>query len=98
MLNTGHLSLKRVLRMALTSLIRKSCLFYSRHTGTRLILCRTGETYWVGEMIRKYHEVAKSAGVIVSVLSCSAYNERVKILLTSQSFYLRLVLKVDHLT
>ena len=98
MLNMRHLSLKRVFRMVLTTLIRKIWLLYSRCTATLLMICWTGETYCVGEMIGKYHEVAKSAGVIVSVLSFSVYNERLKILLTSQSFYLRLGLKADCLT
>jgi hypothetical protein len=98
MLNMEHLSLKRVLRMVLTTLIRKSCLLYSRHTATQLIRCSTGETYWVGEIIGKYHDAAKSAGVIVSLLFFSVHNERLKILLKSESFFLRLGLKVDRLT
>jgi hypothetical protein len=98
MLTRGHLWLKRVLRMVLTTLIRASCLLSSRHIVTLLMRCRTGETYWVGQMIGKYHEDAKAAGVIVSLLSSSAYDERVKILLIPQSFYLRLGLKVDHST
>jgi hypothetical protein len=98
MLNMGHLWLKRVLRMALTTLIRTSCLLSSRRIVTLLIRCKTGETYWVGQMIGKYHEDAKAAGMIVSLLSSPSYDERVKGLLTSQSFYLRLGFKVDRST
>jgi hypothetical protein len=49
-------------------------------------------------MIGKYHEDAKAAGMIVSLLSSPSYDERVKGLLTSQSFYLRLGFKVDRST